>query len=150
MPETVTVDDAPGVATFDVEGMSCASCVAHVKKAAESVPGVEACDVNLAGGSAQVRFGNEADLQRVAQAITESGYPAHVRDEDTDRASGEMARLEKQSHHARAWLRRAGVAIFLWLPLEATHWTLQLLGSHQHHLPAQQNWMGWASLICAT
>ena len=39
-------------ATFSVGGMDCASCVSHVEKAAGSVPGVQACRVNLALGRA--------------------------------------------------------------------------------------------------
>jgi Cu+-exporting ATPase len=150
MTQTLPKDDPAEVATFDVEGMSCASCVQHVKKAAESIPGVQACDVNLAGGSAVVRFEGAGDAEKVAEAISRSGYPAHVRNEQVDRAAAETERLEKQSHHARAWFWRAVIGILLWLPLEATHWILQLLGSHQHHLPAQHSWMGWAALGCAT
>src|SRR2546425_10286955 len=44
---------APSAATeasLAVEGMDCASCVSHVQHAAESVPGVESCQVNLARG----------------------------------------------------------------------------------------------------
>ncbi len=152
MSEAATMmEESGGVATLDVEGMTCASCVSHVKNAAEAVPGVQGCDVNLAGGSAVVRFANgTVDAQRVAEAITGSGYSAHVRDEGADRAVTETARLERQTHEARAWFWRAAVGVLLWLPLEATHWTLQLLGGHQHMHPAQHGWMGWAALVCAT
>ncbi|MEE7546822.1 heavy-metal-associated domain-containing protein, partial [Xanthomonas sp. Kuri4-1] len=40
---------------LDVEGMSCASCVAHVEKALAQVPGVQAVAVNLATQSATVQ-----------------------------------------------------------------------------------------------
>ncbi len=95
MANAVTLEKPSGVATLDVDGMSCASCVAHVKKAAESVPGVVACDVNLAGGSAVIRLKGAGDVSQVAQAITHSGYPAHVRDDEVDRAAAETARLAK-------------------------------------------------------
>src|SRR5690348_9842920 len=85
MPDSATITESPATATFDIEGMSCASCVSHVKKAAESVPGVQTCDVNLAGGSATVRFNRAADPDVVADAITDAGYPARPRDDQTDR-----------------------------------------------------------------
>jgi Cu+-exporting ATPase len=36
--------------SFDVAGMDCASCVAHVEKAARKIPGVQDVSVNLARG----------------------------------------------------------------------------------------------------
>ena len=38
----------PGAASFDISGMTCASCVARVEKALRAVPGVEDASVNLA------------------------------------------------------------------------------------------------------
>src|SRR6185312_8983343 len=125
--------------------------VSHVKKAAESVPGVESCDVNLAGGSAVVHFkSSEIDPGRIANAITAAGYDAQVRNDSADRTSSEMARLEKQTHEANAWFRRTIIGTVLWLPLEALHWIGELSGgSHTIHA-AQHGWMGWAAMLCAT
>ena len=62
---------------FTVSGMDCASCVAHVEKAARSVPGVRDVNVSLARGRAVVQMESATtDPQRVADAITDSGYPA--------------------------------------------------------------------------
>ncbi|HEX2971180.1 MAG TPA: heavy metal-associated domain-containing protein, partial [Tepidisphaeraceae bacterium] len=62
-------------ASIAVTGMDCASCVAHVGKAAGAVAGVEACDINLARGRAVVRFDpKQTDPEHIAQAISQSGY----------------------------------------------------------------------------
>ena len=37
-------------AAFEVDGMDCASCIAHVEKAARTLPGVEDARVNLRTG----------------------------------------------------------------------------------------------------
>ena len=42
--------------TFDVIGMTCASCAAHVEKAAASVSGVKEARVNLLKNSMEVDF----------------------------------------------------------------------------------------------
>ena len=42
--------------SYIVTGMTCASCVAHVQKAASKLEGVEACDVNIATEKMNVRF----------------------------------------------------------------------------------------------
>ncbi|HCN88268.1 MAG TPA: hypothetical protein DIT28_03705, partial [Oxalobacteraceae bacterium] len=41
--------------TFNVSGMTCASCVARVEKALKNVPGVTQASVNLATEKAQVK-----------------------------------------------------------------------------------------------
>ena len=41
---------------FNVTGMTCTACSAHVEKAVNGVPGVEACNVNLLGNSMLVEY----------------------------------------------------------------------------------------------
>src|SRR6185437_11709738 len=133
-------------AALAVTGMDCASCVAHVEKAARSVGGVRTCDVNLARGRAIVSFDPGAtDLATVADAITQSGYPAHA--EDSSIASAEERRIADQAAHARAWLRRAVVGVALWLPVELLHWILVASGdAHATH----HRWMIGLALISGT
>ena len=137
-------------ATIDVGGMDCASCVAHVRKAAELVPGVRSCDVNLARGIASLRFDpGRTDAERIAKAISASGYLAAPQAAGEARVDSETRRLKRQNDEARAWFRRAVVGVLLWLPLEATHWLMRL-AQHHHVHPAQQTVMGWAALLLAT
>jgi len=124
--------------TLEVQGMNCASCVAHVQKAAMSVAGVEDCRVNLASGKAAVRLDSaKATPEAVAAAITQSGYPAM--------AAGEHSHHSQTSNHSGRWFRRALAGILLWFPLEVTHWVMKLtMPGHEHA------WMIWASLITST
>lgn len=57
-----------------VEGMSCASCVAHVEKALAQIPGVASAVVNLATEQAQVVLSDPAALPKLAPAIDAAGY----------------------------------------------------------------------------
>ncbi len=59
---------------FDVKGMTCASCVAHVEKALTETPGVTAARVNLATERAEVDLAPGADSEKIAHAVTEAGY----------------------------------------------------------------------------
>jgi P-type Cu+ transporter len=59
--------------TLPVQGMSCASCVAHVEKALAAVPGVSSVAVNLATESATVQ-GAALDAARLRHAVDEAGY----------------------------------------------------------------------------
>src|SRR5690348_9018721 len=110
-------------ANLAIAGMDCASCVAHVTRAAMQQGGAEACDVNLARGRAVVKFDpTHTTPRRIADSITTSGYPAAIETGETPDASSEQRRLHHQAEHAESWLRRAIVAIALWLPVEVAHW----------------------------
>lgn len=59
---------------LQIEGMSCAHCVQHVKEALEAVAGVKSAEVKLKDKSAKVEHGNEVDLARLKAAVVEAGY----------------------------------------------------------------------------
>ncbi len=61
--------------TFPVEGMTCNHCVMHVRKALESVPGVQSVDVSLENHNATITY-NEAefDFETARKAVEEAGY----------------------------------------------------------------------------
>ena len=59
---------------FDIEGMTCASCVRRVEKALASVPGVTSASVNLATERATVSRTSDTDPTTLEAAITKAGY----------------------------------------------------------------------------
>lgn len=76
--------------TFDVIGMTCASCAAHVEKAAASVSGVKEARVNLLKNSMEVDFdGDQKTLQNISAAVSKAGYEAHPRLEQKAAVSSE-------------------------------------------------------------
>lgn len=147
---TSLIGPHPDAATLDISGMTCASCVAHVGKAAGAVPGVRDCQVNLARGNALVHFNpDQTDPKTIGDAITAAGYPAVPQETGVGAADAEGRRLEHQTREARAWRNRAIVGILLWLPLELFHWATELTGHHRA-MPAQQMPMGWIVLAAST
>jgi Cu+-exporting ATPase len=143
----------PGELSLNISGMDCASCVAHVEKAARKVPGVADVRVNLARGRALVKFDpQQATSEQISGAITDSGYPAVV--ESHQDGSDEASRVAEHAHHARSWFRRAMIGIILWLPVEVTHWSLTIWSAHAHGwtraaMP-EHFWMVWLSLGTST
>src|SRR5205809_4539846 len=126
---------------LNVEGMTCASCVAHVEKALKSVPGAQDAQVNLARGRARVRFDpSKTDPTKLAEAVEHSGYHAHPEDPSISAANAEEERLQHQHEHSQSWQRRWMVGLALWLPVEILHWT------HIGHAA----WFVWLSLITST
>lgn len=59
---------------FNVTGMTCASCAAHVEKAVSGVDGVKSVAVNLLSNSMMVE--GEFDIGAVCDAVSKAGYGA--------------------------------------------------------------------------
>ncbi len=150
--ETATVQAGPGVGldllrttvekagyelaeqstALQVEGMTCASCVARVEKALKAVPGVMTAEVNLATETAQVSWvDKQIDVAALIAAVEKAGYAAKA-------ASSGVA---NQKEGAADWWPIA-VAAALSVPLALPMFGM-LFGKH---------WMlnGWAQLVLAT
>ena len=84
---------------LDIEGMTCASCVAKVERALDGVPGVDAVAVNLATRTATVH-GRVQGTEPLVGAVVHAGYGARAHDEHRDPAEEE-----------RGWRRRLIVAV---------------------------------------
>ncbi len=64
---------------FDVQGMSCAACQAHVSKAVSSLNGVKECNVNLLSNSMEVEWDeNITNSKTIEKAVKDAGYSASV------------------------------------------------------------------------
>ncbi len=63
-----------GTTTFDVAGMTCASCVRRVEKALEKVDGVSDVSVNLATEKATVTYGPDVNADQLRDAVAKAGY----------------------------------------------------------------------------
>lgn len=63
--------------TFDVLGMTCASCQANVTKAVSKLEGVEAVDVSLLSNSMKVEYDPQTvNPQQIEAAVSNIGYEA--------------------------------------------------------------------------
>jgi heavy metal translocating P-type ATPase len=78
------VEDAPAPVktaeyVFQVGGMRCASCQAHVAKAVKAVPGVLGAEVNLITGRMSVKCEKTSDMpKRIINAVKNAGFTAEV------------------------------------------------------------------------
>jgi heavy metal translocating P-type ATPase len=111
---------------FEVEGMTCASCVARVERALLSVPGVTRAAVNLATES--VRVDGVARREALIAAVKAAGYAARVPDVTPETA---VARRERE---AEGLTRDLALAAVLTLPV----FVLEMGG---HLIPALHHWV---------
>ena len=63
---------------YDVTGMTCAACQAHVEKAVSKVPGVDSCSVSLLTNSMGVE--GTAAPDDIIKAVEDAGYGASLRE----------------------------------------------------------------------
>ena len=80
---------------FDVTGMSCAACVAHVEKAVRSVEGVKEVAVNLLTNSMQVTFDTPATPEIICNAVSKVGYGASIQDEKKENKEDASSKATK-------------------------------------------------------
>lgn len=90
---------------FQVTGMSCSACSAHVEKAVQKVQGVQSVQVNLLQNSMVVEF-SEADTSesQIIQAVEAAGYGASVKGKEM--ANSENAIQKKTAKDAKEMKRR--------------------------------------------
>lgn len=66
---------------FDVQGMTCAACQAHVQKAVEHVDGVKSANVNLLKNNMTVDFDDSVcTVADIEKAVDKAGYKASLPD----------------------------------------------------------------------
>ncbi len=112
-------------ATFRVEGMTCASCVAHVEKALGNVDGVSKATVNLATESAQVSFNVEqVDPSDLVAAVAQTGYSLVVED------AGGIEEIESELEKDERKIKKAADKMwFSWaLTLPIVLWMIPEMG----------------------
>lgn len=80
---------------FNVTGMSCAACSAHVEKAVSALPGVRLCQVNLLAGTMKAEYDeNTLGDAEIIRAIEDGGYGASVRGKEGAKASTGAAQAD--------------------------------------------------------
>jgi len=94
-----SVDNDRKQIRLQLDGLSCASCVARAETAIANVEGVENAAVNLSSGNADIRFSAPADVATIKRALDKAGYPA-ISDEVTLQVQGAtcascVGRIEK-------------------------------------------------------
>ncbi len=139
---------ADGVLDLQVEGMTCASCVARVEKALKKVPGVTGATVNLATEVATVNASGDVTEAALA-AIRKAGYEATVRVAGKNEAKPES---HEGLQVALAAALSAPLALPMFVALFGYHWMLPawsqlvLATVVQFHFGARFYVGGWKAL----
>ena len=101
---------------FNVTGMTCAACSAHVEKAVAAVPGVHEVTVSLLTNSMNVTFGSSVTPQNICDAVASAGYGATPENGAAGKNQS-AAREALEDHETPKLARRLIASLCLLLPL---------------------------------
>jgi len=101
----ITASEDRREVAFDVEGMSCTSCVPRIERALNSQNGVTQARVNYATAKAEVVFDPaRIDAAQLKGAVARAGYGLVTTDDEPDRTQ------DAEAGELRSWLRRVALA----------------------------------------
>ena len=90
--------------TFDVEGMTCATCAVRIERVLAKQDGVENASVNLAAASASVRVAEGTDPETLKAAVDRIGYGLEVHNPGDERDVTELYSEEEKVQWRRFWI----------------------------------------------
>lgn len=127
---------------LNIEGMTCASCVARVEKALNKVEGVTAASVNLATETAQVS-GSNLNIANLIQAVKKAGYEAQLKTAKVNFTEQQNFQQKKAEETASLY-RDLWIALALALPVFILEMGSHLLPSFHHfvvhNIGTQNSW----------
>lgn len=126
------------VLTFDVDGMTCATCAARVERILSRQEGVEGANVNLAAHEASVRVAGEIAAEGLVTAVNKIGYGLHQHTTEHEGHTGHV------SGDAGGMWRRFLISAILSTPLVVLHFVPPLADAIGGHANA-----AWLGLILA-
>ena len=113
--------------TFDVKGMTCAACSAHVEKSVKKLEGVDSVAVSLLTNSMEVAFDPAVvSTEQICKAVASGGYSATPRGAEAAQAA---TSAPSQDDEVRAMGRRLIASAVLLVVL------MYVAMGHMLHLP---------------
>lgn len=102
---------------FDIQGMTCSSCQAHVEKSVSQLDGVKHVNVNLLSNNMVVEYDeNKLDNHKIINSVVDSGYGATLVNEKSDRSQQKDSKLNN-SDILKSMKTRLIISIIFWIPL---------------------------------
>ena len=129
---------------FDVQGMTCASCQAHVTKAVESLNGTKNVNVNLLTNDMYVDLDdNKTSIEKIEKAVEDAGYGATLAEDSLDnRNESSNMKYKKNKSYAmknrvqesneniiKHMKSRLVISLIFWIPL------MIIAMHHMLHIP---------------
>lgn len=128
---------------FNVTGMTCSACSAHVEKAVSKVEGVQEVQVNLLAGTMSVNYDEQAAGDSdIIRAVTDAGYGAALR--GAKAAGKAVAQTDVAADAIREMKRRLTVSVVFLAALMYVSMGHMVGIPLPHFLHGQENAMSFA------
>ena len=102
---------------FDIQGMTCSSCSAHVDRAVNKLEGVKTVNVNLLSNNMMVEFDEKmTNIDKIIKAVVDAGYGATVSDERKKETSKKEKKLNNEDV-IKSMKKRLIISICFLVPL---------------------------------
>ncbi|MDO5725437.1 MAG: heavy metal translocating P-type ATPase [Tissierellia bacterium] len=104
---------------FNIEGMTCAACVAAVERSVNKIEGIDEVEVNLLTKSMTVRA-KDIDDKKIIAAIEKAGYKAQLKNDESKAEGTDNSQLESSDIYAKEktdMKRRLIISAIFMIPL---------------------------------
>lgn len=102
---------------FDVQGMTCSSCSAHVEKAVAKLDGTKNVEVNLLSNNMVVEYDEKIlNNQNIIKAVIDAGYNADIL-EKTENTNKNEKKEDKTKENIKLMKNRLIISICFLIPL---------------------------------
>lgn len=130
---------------FDINGMTCSACVAHVEKSVRKLQGIDNVQVNLLSNNMIVSYEpNIIASQEICKAVENAGYKAVGaidNTQKTDTLSGSPARAEMASLKLRWWFSALFLIPLLYISMG------HMIGLTLPHFLHEASWFSLSQLL---
>lgn len=102
---------------FDIQGMTCSSCQAHVEKAVKKLDGIENVNVNLLSNNMVVEFNEKKiDDKTIIDAVVQAGYGATISGDKRENRDNKY-KNSNQDDVIKSMKKRLIISIIFLIPL---------------------------------
>ena len=102
---------------FDIQGMTCSSCSAHVDRAVNKLDGIKSVNVNLLSNNMLVEYDEKiTDTDNIIKAVVDAGYGASISKDIKNERQKEEKKLNNQDS-IKSMKNRLIISICFLIPL---------------------------------
>lgn len=101
---------------FDIQGMTCSSCSAHVEKAVNKLEGIKCASVNLLSNNMIVEYDeNSLNSEKIEKAVIDAGYGASLVSDIKKETKN--IKEDKTKENLKSMKKRLAISIIFLIPL---------------------------------
>lgn len=102
---------------FDIQGMTCSSCQAHVERAVRKLEGVQNVNVNLLSNNMTLEYNKEVlDTDKIIKTVIDAGYGASLHKDKPDKNNNGLKTI-KVEDTIKSMKKRLIISICFLIPL---------------------------------